>query len=102
MSQKVGRGIGSCIGTYVESDPKNFNGGWKPFMQVRVLLDVRKPLVKAVPIKKPGNEWAWVQLKYERVPAFCYFYGNLGHNDKFCNSLYEISDVVKNANMDHG
>lgn len=56
-------------------------------------LDVRKPLEKVVPIKKPSNEWAWIQLKYERIPVFCYYCKRLGNNEKLCVDLYENPEV---------
>lgn len=56
-------------------------------------LNATKPLKSKLPIKKPGNDWLWIQLKYERVPTFCYFYGFFGHNEKFCVKLYDNPDV---------
>ena len=44
LSKKVIRDIGNFIGTYMEADPKNFDGNWKVSMRARITLDVTKPL----------------------------------------------------------
>lgn len=42
--EKVCSSIGNYVGRYIKSDARDFDGGWKSFMLVRVMLDIRKPL----------------------------------------------------------
>lgn len=88
MSMKVCQDIGNFIGIFLDSDPHNFDGGWRSFMRIRVSLDTRKPLKRRMKLKRPGGEWSWVVFCYEKLPTFCFYCGILGHSDKFCEKLY--------------
>lgn len=46
MSEKIIKEVGNFIGTYIESCSKNFSGGWKEYMRVRVSIDSGKALKK--------------------------------------------------------
>ena len=56
-------------------------------------LDIRKPLRRGMKVKKPGEEWYWVNYKYERLPTFCYFCGMLGHSKTLCETMSNRSLV---------
>ncbi|KAK6138367.1 hypothetical protein DH2020_027896 [Rehmannia glutinosa] len=89
MTERVCINIGNFIGSFLESDPKNFQGGWKNYLRIRVSLDTRNPIKRRMKIKKTGGEWAWINFKYERLPSFCFLCGRLGHSEKFCEKLYD-------------
>lgn len=40
LTEQVLQSIGNSIGTYVKSDPTNFNGVWKLFSRIRVTLNI--------------------------------------------------------------
>lgn len=42
--ENIAKAVGSFLGEYVKADKKNFEGAWKSYLRVRVLLDVTKPL----------------------------------------------------------
>lgn len=44
FKHKVAEIIGSTLGELVIVDKKNFEGSWKSFLRVRVLIDITKPL----------------------------------------------------------
>lgn len=79
--------IGGFIGEFVKTDEKNFDGGWKSFFRVRVVVNVTKPLKKGMKLKRDDGEWAFVDFKYERLPTFCFLCGVLEHGDKYCPFL---------------
>lgn len=58
-------------------------------MRVRTCIDVTKPLKFKMKLKKPGGEWFWVSLRYERLPSFCFHCGIIGHADTFCLEAFD-------------
>jgi len=57
-----------------------------PYLRVRVWLDLKKPLVRMVPIMLKERMKYLVQ--YEKLPSFCYFCGHIGHE------VYECGDGI--------
>lgn len=89
FTEKIAKAVGSSLGDFVRADKKNFDGAWKTFLRVRVLLDITKPLKRKMKIKKGSGDWLWVELKYERLPNFCFLCGIIGHTKRFCPKLFE-------------
>ena len=85
--------VGSHVGQFIKADPSNFNGQYRDYMRVRVLLDVRKPLKPGMKLKKPGGAWVWVRFLYEKLLSFCFACGIIGHNGRFCEKI--LSGAVK-------
>ena len=73
MSRKVAKDIRNFIKNFLEADPNNFTGSWRNYLHIRVSIDVKKPLVRKMQIKKAGATWSWISFKYERLPTFCFF-----------------------------
>ncbi|KAM7473735.1 hypothetical protein LguiB_020978 [Lonicera macranthoides] len=92
MSEKVAKDIGNFIGEYCYADPSNFNGLWRTYMRIRVSINISKSLRRKMQIKKVGQEEAWVNFKYEKLPNFCFFCGVIGHAEKFCQVLFKFPD----------
>ncbi|CAI9757017.1 unnamed protein product [Fraxinus pennsylvanica] len=88
-SERILIHIGNYIGAFLSSDSNNFSGGWKAFLRIRVLMDVRLPLKRRMKLRKPGGEWIWVTFKYEKLPTFCFICGIIGHADSSCEKFYE-------------
>lgn len=55
ISETIMRSIGTFIGTYIQSDPANFDGRWKSFVRIRVTLDIQKPIKRRMKIKREGG-----------------------------------------------
>lgn len=99
-SERTMKAIGDYVGEFVYVDKNSFDGSWKAFHRIRVLIDVAKPLKRKMKIKKAGGSWSWIEFKYERLPTFCFICGVLGHADKFCPKLFEGID--KEAEKPYG
>uniref|UniRef100_A0A803QNA4 Uncharacterized protein n=1 Tax=Cannabis sativa TaxID=3483 RepID=A0A803QNA4_CANSA len=89
MFDSVVQRVANYIGTYVKSDPKNFNGVWRNYLRVRVSINVEKPLKRRMKLKKEDGDWLWTNFKYEFIPTFCFICGIIGHSERFCSRLYE-------------
>ena len=91
MSQKVVMDIGNYIGRFVESDANNFIGVWRDYLRVRVSINLNQPLKRKMKLKRSAENWCSVQFQYEAVPMFYYICGLIGHNEKYCERIFETS-----------
>ena len=91
MSEKVGKDIVNFIGEFIEYDAKNNSNYLRPYMKIRVMLDVTKPLKRMKKIRMLGGESSIIKFKYERLGNFCYFCGMLGHIEDYCEKRYSLS-----------
>lgn len=55
FTENVAKAIGTTLGKFIRTDKKNFEGTWKSFMRVHVLLDITKPLRRKMNLKKIGR-----------------------------------------------
>ncbi|XP_074284257.1 uncharacterized protein LOC141608811 [Silene latifolia] len=75
--------IGNIIGTFVTVD-NSVNPTINRSMRIRVVVDIRKPLVDSLHLKlKGGKKWR-IRVSYESLPLFCYICGRMGHGEKDC------------------
>lgn len=89
MSEKILKGIGNYIGHHVNNCQNNFNGVWKEYLRIRVSINLNNPLRRRMKMKMNGEEWFWVNFRYENVPMFCFICGIVGHSEKYCSKLFE-------------
>ena len=75
---------------------------WGRCLRVRVRIDVTKRLIHGKKITIEGREGRWVQLKYERLPNFCYRCGLLNHALKDCSEPGERNAVGGNEELQYG
>ncbi|XP_019149753.1 PREDICTED: uncharacterized protein LOC109146514 [Ipomoea nil] len=76
--------VGNFVGTFIHCDDRRVGGPVKTFYRVRVAVPVDKPLKRRMKLIRRDKTWGWVNLKYERLHNFCFYYGILGHLEKFC------------------
>lgn len=77
------------MGKYAKPDEKNFDGTWKEYLRIRVMVDVRMPMKQQMKLKKSEGKWLTMKFKFERLPTFCFFYGRIGHSEHFCEMMYD-------------
>ncbi|XP_074323477.1 uncharacterized protein LOC141660391 [Apium graveolens] len=89
MSQHVATDIGNYVGRYIDGDPNNFVGVWRKYLRIRVSLPLDIPIKQRMKLKKSETDWCWVTFKYESIPTFCFIYGLIGHEERFCERIFE-------------
>ncbi|XP_074360862.1 uncharacterized protein LOC141701122, partial [Apium graveolens] len=55
VSESILKSVGASLGTYIKSGSGTFDGGWTPYVRIRVALNVDKPLKRRMKIKREGN-----------------------------------------------
>ena len=88
VSPKVAEAVGSKLGTVVEVDKKQKQGGQSFFMRVKVAIPLAKSIQRGTFLARSEGTKHWVTLKYERLPLFCHHCGILGHDLKHCASYF--------------
>lgn len=83
--ESVGRALGNFIGIFLEYDASNRGDAWKPFMRIRVEVDVNTPLKRGKKIWMSTGASSMVNFKYERLQLFCFICGKLGHTESACD-----------------
>ena len=76
--------LGKKIGNVSSAEHLNeIIGG--DFLQVRVEVDVTKPLCRGRRVALNDNDEVWVCFKYEKLANFCYWCGKVSHTEKKCD-----------------
>jgi hypothetical protein len=93
MNSVYGELIGGWIGRYIHTDVDEDGIAWGKDLRIRVAVRVDQPLVRGVPLKSSteDEDSNWFDLKYEKVPHFCFDCGRLVHSDEGCSA--EKADV---------
>ncbi|XP_074300319.1 uncharacterized protein LOC141631563 [Silene latifolia] len=88
-AQRLGNFLGKFI--HFEHDP---NPELDRAIRVRVLYDIRKPLKATIPIRLKNGRSMNFNVKYERLPTYCYGCRVIGHGEKDCEEgLYEEEEL---------
>lgn len=57
---------------------------WDKSARVKVAMDVTRPLRRVLRFRNRMGQLSMVEIKYERLPTFCYVCGILGHIERDC------------------
>ncbi|KAK6142487.1 hypothetical protein DH2020_022835 [Rehmannia glutinosa] len=86
------RAIGNRCGQFLEVDPKTLDRVDRS-IRIKILLDTTKPLKRRTKIVVGNGQPIWVQIKYERLPSFCYICGCLGHIKRDCEVVEDREEI---------
>jgi hypothetical protein len=84
MNKHVGLKIGESIGRVEEVDVTGEGIGWGRCLRIRVQVDITKPLERGRALELNGK-MVWANLRYEKLPHFCFSYGRIFHKNLQCN-----------------
>ncbi|PPR87249.1 hypothetical protein GOBAR_AA33441 [Gossypium barbadense] len=93
MDRKVAMEVGNAIGEVLAIDWRDRNGGWTKYMRIRIIINIHKPLRRAVHyVDKEGMEIVCT-IRYERLPKLCYICGLIGHTTQKCVEVEANSEI---------
>lgn len=78
MCEAMGLQLGNSMGVVQEVKTKEDGVGWGEYLQVRVSLDITKPLARGRFLKL-NEAHTWVAFQYEKLPKFCFHCGIIRH-----------------------
>lgn len=86
MNEETGKVIGDKVGKALEVETDPDGSAMGSYLRVKVRLDIRKPLLRAVFLEGEGERAGeWCPIQYEFLPNFCYGCGLLGHVYRECD-----------------
>uniref|UniRef100_A0A803NY15 Reverse transcriptase domain-containing protein n=1 Tax=Cannabis sativa TaxID=3483 RepID=A0A803NY15_CANSA len=94
-SYELAKLIATGVGNLIQVDSTTVKDGTEPYLRVRFLLDVNKPIRCGIHIHflKMGREFTkWLDFKYERLSDFCFYCGKLDHTKKYCHAYLQKCD----------
>jgi hypothetical protein len=86
MNRFYGELIGGWVGKYITVDVDDDGMAWGKDLRIRVAVRVDQPLLRGVTVREneDDKEGTWFDLKYEKVPHFCFDCGCLVHPADVC------------------
>lgn len=87
FSAENARIIGNKAGKVIQvMVPKPRSSLWGRSLRIRVEVDLCRPLIAGFFMRNEGGVSQWIQLKYEKLPNFCYNCGLLDHLNRDCRA----------------
>ncbi|TXG66577.1 hypothetical protein EZV62_007852 [Acer yangbiense] len=87
MNRRTAKWLAEQLGEVVEL-PTESRECWGKFMRVKVRIDISKALKRWIKLKLgKSEEVTTMNLKYERLPEFCFACGKIGHGIKECQDV---------------
>jgi hypothetical protein len=86
MTRVHGELIGRWIGKFISVEVDEDGFAWGKDLRIRVSIRVDQPLLRGVNLRvnEEDVEGSWFDLKYEKVPHFCFDCGCIVHSDNVC------------------
>ncbi|KAF8390026.1 hypothetical protein HHK36_024547 [Tetracentron sinense] len=81
---QVGSELGSELGHVLELDAHPGDGSKGKFLRVRVRIDIQLPLRYQILVKRSFSTPRRIEIRYERLPSFCFNCGIMGHEARYC------------------
>ena len=102
LTQATGEAMGNTIGSIVQVANLEDDGEGGKFLQIRLLIDITKPLPRCCKLWSEGEHVGWALLKFERFPNFCYWCGRVTHNERDCEVWLQGKGNLKKEEQQYG
>jgi hypothetical protein len=91
MNKVFGKLIGNWVGKYISTDVDDEGIAWGKDLRIRVSVRIDQPLMRGVSLRESEEEveGKWFELKYEKIPHFCFECGRLVHTEDGCQAEKE-------------
>lgn len=86
MNFTMAKCLGNMIGSVVEIDNDEVSDWTGPFMRIRVVFDILKPLRRGLKVKTTEGKSVWCPILYEKLPDLCFGCGIIGHSLRECQT----------------
>uniref|UniRef100_A0A803P9U7 Zinc knuckle CX2CX4HX4C domain-containing protein n=1 Tax=Cannabis sativa TaxID=3483 RepID=A0A803P9U7_CANSA len=84
-SPQLAQFIADEIGDLIEIFPLSLMENFGPYLRLRVLLDITKPLRRGMTIRFRGiTDPKWISFQYKNLPNFCYLCSFVDHTYNKC------------------
>lgn len=98
----IGHELGNTLGKLEKIDVEYGEVVWGEFMNLKVCIDITKPLLWQKKLNMGGSESAWLRFTYKRLPNLCFWCGVLDHSQKECELWPQTSDKREGGNLPYG
>lgn len=93
MNSKWGWQLAKKVGSVVKVEVDNQDRAWGPYLRAKVEVDLSKPLLRYITIFSEKRKTTDVfDVKYEKLPNYCYSCGLIGHSSIECPNPTERDD----------
>ncbi|KAF8407427.1 hypothetical protein HHK36_006560 [Tetracentron sinense] len=100
FTQRIGEALGKERSEVLEVDlPQGIHSRGK-YLRVRVRMDIGRPLQYQIRLLRLDKEPAVIEIRYERLPVFCYHCGLIGHDEKSCSLLGTNTKTLRSPGSD--
>jgi hypothetical protein len=88
VNSVYGEMIGGWVGHYILVEVDDDDMAWGKELRIRVAVRVDQPLPRGIPLKDSESDAdsQWFDIKYERIPHFCFDCGCLVHGEDGCQA----------------
>ncbi|EPS61426.1 hypothetical protein M569_13372 [Genlisea aurea] len=89
--------LGNRIGEFLYAEIDAKGSSKVAALRLRVALDIRKPLIRALKVPSVDGEMVTAAITYEKLPIFCSECGMLDHQLWYCKAARDVA-AKKSAN----
>ena len=102
MNQETGETMGNMIGKIIQvADPED-DGQRGEFLHIRVIIDITESLPRCCKLWFEGKHIRWALLKFECLPNFCYWCGQVNRSERDCDVWLQGKGKLKKKNQPYG
>lgn len=87
LTRDMAKILGEKIGTVEDIDSNDCDVWSGPFMRIRVVIDIEKPLQRGLKLRVSDTDFNWCPIMYEKLPDFCHTCGVIGHSQRECQAI---------------
>ncbi|KAL6659989.1 hypothetical protein ACP70R_002111 [Stipagrostis hirtigluma subsp. patula] len=87
MNKRWGEEIAAKIGSLQKVELDEQDRAWGPYLRAKVKIDITKPLRRGVSLFSARRQKTeWYEVRYEKLPNYCYSCGIIGHSSIECST----------------